>query len=101
MQQEIIATYLSLMDKLETLPEAVAEAQSMLGLICDPVAARVEVPCLGKNIIAASNAFSCANVALAGYDQVIPFDEVVDAARRVALNTESSESKSSGISSSV
>jgi L-serine dehydratase len=60
--------------------------QSMLGLICDPVAARVEVPCLGKNIIAASNALSCANVALAGYDQVIPFDEVVDAARRVSLN---------------
>ena len=60
--------------------------QSMLGLICDPVAARVEVPCLGKNIIAASNAFSCANVALAGYDQVIPFDEVVGAARRVSHN---------------
>lgn len=59
--------------------------QSMLGLICDPVAARVEVPCLGKNVIAASNAFSCANMALAGFDQVIPFDEVVDAARRVAL----------------
>ena len=56
----------------------------MLGLICDPVAARVEVPCLGKNIIAASNAFSCANVALAGYDQVLPFDEGVDAARRVS-----------------
>lgn len=60
--------------------------QSMLGLICDPVAARVEVPCLGKNIIAASNALSCANMALAGFDQVIPFDEVVDAARRVADN---------------
>jgi L-serine dehydratase len=58
--------------------------QSMLGLICDPVAARVEVPCLGKNVIAASNALSCANMALAGFDQVIPFDEVVDAARRVS-----------------
>lgn len=58
--------------------------QSMLGLICDPVAARVEVPCLGKNVIAASNAMSCANMALAGFDQVIPFDEVVDAAKRVA-----------------
>ena len=58
----------------------------MLGLICDPVAARVEVPCLGKNIIAASNAFSCANVALAGYDQVSPFDEVEGAARRVSHN---------------
>lgn len=58
--------------------------QSMLGLICDPVASRVEVPCLGKNVIAASNAVSCANMALAGFDQVIPFDEVVDAAKRVA-----------------
>jgi L-serine dehydratase len=73
-----------------TLTQATSAAslalQSMLGLICDPVAARVEVPCLGKNIIAASNAFSCANIALAGYDQVIPFDEVVDAARRVSEN---------------
>ena len=60
--------------------------QSMLGLICDPVAARVEIPCLGKNVIAASNALSCANMALAGYDAVIPFDEVVDAARRVSEN---------------
>ena len=71
-----------------TVTEATAAAsmalQSMLGLICDPVAARVEVPCLGKNVIAASNAASCANMALAGFDQVIPFDEVIDAAKRVA-----------------
>jgi len=56
----------------------------MLGLICDPVANRVEVPCLGKNVLAASIALSCANLALADYDPVIPFDEVVEAARRVA-----------------
>ena len=71
-----------------TLPQALGAAsmalQSMLGLICDPVAGRVEAPCLGKNVIAASNAASCANMALAGYDPLIPFDEVVDAARRVA-----------------
>jgi L-serine dehydratase len=71
-----------------TMPQALTAAslalQSMLGLICDPVAGRVEVPCLGKNVIAASNASSCANMALAGFDQVIPFDEVVDAARRVS-----------------
>jgi L-serine dehydratase len=71
-----------------TLPQALAAAsmalQSMLGLICDPVAGRVEVPCLGKNVLAASNAASCANMALAGFDQVIPFDEVVGAARRVS-----------------
>jgi L-serine dehydratase len=70
-----------------TLPQAVAAAsmafQSMLGLICDPVANRVEVPCLGKNVLAASNAFSCANMALADYDPVIPFDEVIETAQRV------------------
>jgi L-serine dehydratase len=55
----------------------------MLGLICDPVASRVEVPCLGKNVMAAANALACANMALAGYDPVIPLDEVIEAARTV------------------
>jgi L-serine dehydratase len=71
-----------------SLPQALAASslamQSMLGLICDPVAARVEVPCLGKNVLAASHAFSCANLALSDFDPVIPFDEVVHAAARVA-----------------
>lgn len=58
--------------------------QNMIGLICDPVANRVEVPCLGKNVMAASNALSCANMALAGYDPVIPLDEVIDVAARVS-----------------
>jgi len=51
--------------------------QNILGMICDPVANRVEVPCLGKNVMAASNALACANMALAGYDPVIPLDEVI------------------------
>jgi L-serine dehydratase len=71
-----------------TLPQAVAAAsmalQSMIGLICDPVANRVEVPCLGKNVMAASNAVACSNMALAGYDPVIPLDEVIETAKRVA-----------------
>ena len=58
--------------------------QSMLGLICDPVAGRVEVPCLGKNVMAASNALSCANMALADFDAVIPLDQVIESAQRVA-----------------
>ncbi len=70
-----------------TLSQALAGAsmafQSMLGLICDPVANRVEVPCLGKNVLAASNALSCANMALADYDPVIPLDEVIETAQRV------------------
>jgi len=71
-----------------TLAQSVAAAsmafQSMLGLICDPIANRVEAPCLGKNVMAASNALACANMALAGYDPVIPLDEVIETAQRVA-----------------
>lgn len=71
-----------------SLTQAVAAAsmalQSMIGLICDPVANRVEVPCLGKNVMAAANALSCANMALSGFDPVIPLDEVIETAKRVA-----------------
>jgi L-serine dehydratase len=71
-----------------TLQQAIGAAsmamQSMIGLICDPVGNRVEVPCLGKNVMAASNALACANMALANFDPVIPFDEVVETAQRVA-----------------
>jgi L-serine dehydratase len=51
--------------------------QNVLGMVCDPVANRVEVPCLGKNVLAASNALACANMALSDYDPVIPLDEVI------------------------
>jgi L-serine dehydratase len=71
-----------------TLAQCVAASsmalQSMIGLICDPVANRVEVPCLGKNVMAAANALSCSNMALAGFDPVIPLDEVIETAKRVA-----------------
>lgn len=71
-----------------SLQQAVAAAsmamQSMIGLICDPVANRVEVPCLGKNVMAAANALASANMALADFDPVIPLDEVIETAQRVA-----------------
>jgi len=57
--------------------------QNMLGLICDPVANRVEVPCLGKNVMAASNALCCANMSLANFDPVIPLDEVIETMNEV------------------
>jgi L-serine dehydratase len=57
--------------------------QNVLGLICDPVANRVEVPCLGRNVMAASNALACANMALAGFDAVIPLDEVIESMLRI------------------
>ena len=53
--------------------------QNIMGMICDPVAGRVEVPCLGKNVMAGVNAVASANMALAGYDKVIPLDETITA----------------------
>lgn len=61
----------------QALAAASMALQNIFGMVCDPVANRVEVPCLGKNIMAASNAFSCANMALSGFDPVIPLDEVI------------------------
>jgi L-serine dehydratase len=70
-----------------TAVQAIAAAsmalQNTLGIICDPVANRVEVPCLGKNIMAAGNALASANMALADFDAVIPLDEVIDTMDKV------------------
>ncbi len=57
--------------------------QNSLGIVCDPVANRVEAPCLGKNVMAASNALSCANMAMADYEHLIPYDEVIQAMNEV------------------
>ena len=70
-----------------TAKQAMAAAsmalQNELGLVCDPVAVRVEVPCLGKNIMAATNALNSYIMAIAGYNPVMPFDEVIDAMKSV------------------
>jgi len=62
----------------QALAAASMALQNTLGMICDPVANRVEVPCLGKNVLAAANALACANMALAGFDAVVPLDEVIE-----------------------
>ena len=67
-----------------SLSAASQALQNVLGLICDPVGNRVEAPCLGRNVTGAANALSCANMALAGYDHLVPFDEVLDAHRQVS-----------------
>ncbi len=53
--------------------------KSVLGLTCDPVAGLVEIPCIKRNASGAVNALLCADLALAGVESYIPFDEVVDA----------------------
>ncbi|MBR0400009.1 MAG: L-serine ammonia-lyase, iron-sulfur-dependent, subunit alpha [Mogibacterium sp.] len=63
----------------ECIDAASFALQGITGLACDPVANRVEVPCLNKNILGGMNAISSANVILAGYDKVIPLDETIRA----------------------
>jgi len=64
----------------ETVGHASALAlKSLMGLVCDPVGGFVEVPCVKRNAIAVNVAIACAEMALAGIESVIPFDEVVEA----------------------
>ncbi len=68
----------------EQVCHAVAMAlKNLLGLVCDPVAGLVEVPCVKRNVIGAVNAVSAADMALAGIESRIPADEVIDAMDQV------------------
>jgi len=59
---------------------AVAMAlKNLLGLVCDPVAGLVEIPCVKRNVIGAMNAIAAADMALAGVESRIGVDEVIDA----------------------
>lgn len=57
--------------------------KNMLGLVCDPVAGLVEVPCVKRNAMGAANALLGADMALAGIESRIPCDEVIEAMYRV------------------
>ena len=72
-------------------PEQAAHACAMviknvLGLVCDPVAGLVEVPCAKRNAMGTSLALVCADMALAGIESVIPADEVIMAMSEVGRN---------------
>ncbi len=56
---------------------------NLLGLVCDPIAGLVEVPCQSRNAIGVANAFTCAQLALSGITHPVPFDEMVEAMYRV------------------
>ena len=69
-------------------PDQIAQASAMalknlLGLVCDPVAGLVEVPCVKRNVVGAVNALASADMALAGIASRIPPDQVIDAMREV------------------
>lgn len=69
-------------------PQQAADAcaialKNQLGLVCDPVAGLVEIPCIKRNVAGIMIAFSSADMALAGITSRIPADEVVDAMKEV------------------
>ena len=57
---------------------AAISLQNSLGSPCDPVAGACEVPCHTRNAVAASSAFTCADLVLGGYSNPIPLDETID-----------------------
>ncbi|MCG3207025.1 MAG: L-serine dehydratase, alpha chain [Anaerolineae bacterium] len=63
--------------------------KNMLGLVCDPVAGLVEVPCVKRNAAGAAQCFVAIDLALAGVESVIPPDEVIDAMATIGRHMDS------------
>lgn len=76
-------------------PEQICDAaaialKNLLGLVCDPVAGLVEVPCVKRNVLGAVNALTSADMALAGIRSFVPADQVLDAMKEVGDKMDSS-----------
>jgi L-serine dehydratase len=63
----------------QAVDAAAISLQNTMGMPCDPVAGTCEVPCHTRNAVAASSAFTCADLILGGYANPIPLDETIDA----------------------
>ena len=57
--------------------------KNVLGLVCDPVAGLVEIPCIKRNAMGTANAFTAAEMALAGIESKIPADEVIWSMKKI------------------
>lgn len=78
----------SIVELLGGTPEQVLHSGAMtikniMGLVCDPIAGLVEAPCVKRNAIGTANALISVDMALAGIQSIIPFDEVVEAMLKV------------------
>ncbi|NCB94031.1 MAG: L-serine ammonia-lyase, iron-sulfur-dependent, subunit alpha [Clostridia bacterium] len=67
----------------QCMDAATTALSNLLGLVCDPIAGLVESPCQSRNALGVANALTCAEIALSGVKQMIPFDEMADAMLRV------------------
>ena len=57
--------------------------KNVMGLVCDPVAGLVEIPCIKRNVMGAMNALISAEMAMAGIENKIPTDQIIDAMKEV------------------
>ena len=64
--------------------------QNLLGLVCDPVAGYVEIPCIKRNVIGAVNAVTVSDMVMAGMKEKIPADEIIEAMDQVGRKMDSS-----------
>jgi L-serine dehydratase len=73
--------------------------KNSLGLVCDPVAGLVEVPCVKRNAFYAAHAMVAADMAMAGVESIIPADEVIDAMYQIgrAIPKELRETSQGGL----
>lgn len=81
----------ALVELMGGTPQQCAHACAMaiknqLGLVCDPVAGLVEIPCIKRNVSGVAIAFSSAEMALAGIESKIPADECIGAMREVGCS---------------
>lgn len=81
----------ALVELMGGMPQQCAHACAMaiknqLGLVCDPVAGLVEIPCIKRNVSGVAMAFSSAEMALAGIESKIPADECIGAMREVGCS---------------
>lgn len=74
-----LLTYYFSKDAIKVGHAAALALKALMGLVCDPVGGFVEVPCVKRNANAVNVAIASAEMALAGIESVIPFDEVVEA----------------------
>jgi len=72
-------TYLQGGDGRQIAHASAMALKNLLGLVCDPVAGLVEVPCVKRNVVGAVNALSAADMAIAGIISRISPDQVIDA----------------------
>ena len=83
----------------QILNAAALALKNIMGLICDPVAGLVEVPCVKRNAFLAIHAITAAELAFAGIKSVIPIDEIVDAMKQVGelMSSKLKESSEAGL----